>query len=154
MEHSVAVAKLGESFAFAQPRALDRDLLICGALLHDVGKVDELSATTMIEYTDPGRLMGHLVIGTLMVEARPATIPEFPIAKKWAVQHLILSHHGRREYGSPVLPATPEALALHHLDNLDAKVAAANRIISEDADPLRRWTDRSWMLETPLFKGI
>jgi len=69
------------------------------------------------------------------------------------MQHLILSHHGRREYGSPVLPATPEALALHHLDNLDAKTVAAARIIAADPDPARAWTERSWMLETPLYKG-
>ena len=154
MEHSVAVARLAEGFAAAQPDALDRDLLVAGALLHDIGKVDELSATTTIDYTDVGRLVGHLVIGCLMVEARTSASPAFPIAKKWAIQHLILSHHGRREYGSPVLPATPEALALHHLDNLDAKVAAANRLIAEDPDPLRRWTERSWMLETPLYKGL
>jgi len=89
----------------------------------------------------------------MMAADRARTIPGFPAGKLLLVQHLILSHHGRREYGSPVLPATPEALALHHLDNLDAKTVAAARIIASDPDPARAWTERSWMLETSLFKG-
>lgn len=152
LEHSMHVAALAENFAQSAP--VNRDLLVLGAILHDVGKVEELSAVTTIEYTDVGRLIGHLVLGSIMVERRAATIEGFPEMKRRLIQHLILSHHGRFEYGSPVLPKTPEALALHHLDNLDAKVEAARRIITQDTDGQRSWTDKSWMLETMLYKGL
>lgn len=152
MEHTISIARICESFAATTATELNADLLMAGALLHDIGKIDELGMGTVIEYTDVGKLLGHLAVGTIMVEKRAAQLPDFPNEKKWLVQHMILSHHGKREYGSPVLPCIPEALALHHVDNLDAKTVAARRIIDSDTDDERRWTDRSWMLETQLFK--
>ncbi len=153
LEHTVSIAKLADTFCAARATLLDRNLLLTGTLLHDIGKVRELSVNAAIEYTDEGNLIGHLSIGALMTAERARTIAGFPEEKLWLVQHLILSHHGRREYGSPVLPATPEALALHHLDNLDAKTVAARRIIDANADSNSHWTERSWMFETRLFKG-
>ncbi len=152
LEHTVSVGKLAETFGAAAPEGFNRDLLLCGALLHDIGKIEELGGGLTFDYTDSGQLLGHLTIGVLMVEKR-ALLSDLPRLKKELVMHLILSHHGKHEYGSPVLPKTPEALALHHLDNLDAKTEAALRLIAEDRDPERHWTEKSWMLETSLFKG-
>lgn len=152
LEHTVCLARYADLFARSSGDRLNRDLLLCGTLLHDIGKIEELSAGAVIEYTDKGKLLGHLVIGTMMLEERAKALPELPEIKKELVQHLILSHHGKFEYGSPVLPATPEALALHHIDNLDAKTIAARRIIDTDESP-EGWTQRSWMLETRLYKN-
>ena len=124
LEHTVAVAESAEATAAARPE-LDRDLLVAGALLHDVGKVWELSASPAFDYTDDGRLVGHIVMGVLEADRRMAAIEGFPAETRRQLLHLLASHHGQREYGSPVLPVTAEALALHHLDNLDAKVRAA-----------------------------
>ena len=90
----------------------------------------------------------------MMAAGRAAGLEGFPEPKLWLIQHLILSHHGRHEYGSPVLPKTPEAMALHHIDNLDAKVDAASRLIVSQAGSQGNWTERSWLLETDLFKGL
>lgn len=152
LEHTVCLARYADLFARSSGNRLNRDLLLCGTLLHDIGKTEELSVGAVIEYTDKGKLLGHLIIGTMMLEERAKALPALPPLKKQLVQHLILSHHGKFEYGSPVLPATPEALALHHIDNLDAKTIAARRIIDNDESP-EGWTQRSWMLETRLFKG-
>lgn len=153
LEHTVSIAKLADMFCATSSTPLNRDLLLAGAFLHDIGKVEELGVTATIGYTDVGSLIGHLNIGVLMVENRCRVLPDFPDIKKYLVMHLILSHHGKHEYGSPVLPATPEALALHHIDNLDAKTVAARRQIDEDPDAEAHWTAKSWMLETRLFKG-
>lgn len=153
LEHTMSLVRIADAFCAAVATPLNRDLLLAGTLLHDIGKIDELSAAATIEYTDSGRLIGHLAIGALMTAERAAALPDFPEEKKNLLIHMILSHHGKREYGSPVLPAIPEALALHHIDNLDAKTVAARRTIDEDPGEDRLWTDRSWMLETQLYKG-
>ncbi|MFH0911503.1 MAG: HD domain-containing protein [Planctomycetota bacterium] len=152
LEHTLAVMRLADRCASLNP-VLRRELLLAGAFFHDIGKIEELRLGAAIEYTDEGSLLGHLSQGALAVEARLTVLPEFPREKRNLLLHLILSHHGRYEYGSPVLPATPEAIALHHLDNLDAKVFAAGKAIEDDPDPARNWTERSFMLETRLFKG-
>jgi 3'-5' exoribonuclease len=101
---------------------VNRDLLLTGAVLHDIGKLRELSWGTSFDYTLEGQLLGHITIGIGMIEAKIATIPNFPAAKRLLVEHLVLSHHGEYEFGSPKLPMTPEAIVLHYLDNLDAKM--------------------------------
>ena len=153
LEHSVSMARICDMYARMTP-TLRRGLLIAGALLHDMGKLEEMQARVSVEYTDEGSLIGHLVQGVLMLEDMLRDkLPDFPRDKRALLMHLILSHHGKREYGSPVLPAIPEAFALHHIDNLDAKVFAALRQIENDPDAGRNWTERSFMLETRLFKG-
>lgn len=153
LEHTVSIAKLCDQYAKATP-SLRRDLLLTGAIFHDIGKMKELQVDTSIEYSDEGSLIGHLNIGVLMLENMiNERFPEFPADKKMLVYHLILSHHGQFEYGSPVLPAIPEAFALHHIDNLDAKVFAATKAIYDDINPSSNWTDRSFMLNTKIFKG-
>ncbi|MCL2000751.1 MAG: HD domain-containing protein [Planctomycetes bacterium] len=150
-EHTLAVTRLAASFA--ETARVNRDLLVLGALLHDIGKTEELSAKLAIGYTDRGKLVGHLCIGVEMLTERAAGIPGFPSSKLRLLQHLILSHHGRLEFGSPVLPKIPEAFALHHLDNLDAKVETANRLIDEMPNPEKRWTDYNRALETALYRA-
>ncbi|MDR0361132.1 MAG: HD domain-containing protein [Planctomycetota bacterium] len=151
VEHTLNVARLAADFAAGG--AVDRDLLLVGALLHDIGKIEELSMGLTIEYTDRGKLHGHLFIGAGMVGVRSRAIAGFPEEKRDLVQHLVLSHHGRLEYGSPVSPKIPEAFALHHLDNLDAKVETANRLIAAVRDPGKRWTEYSRTMETALYRA-
>ncbi|GHS95444.1 HD family phosphohydrolase [Planctomycetales bacterium] len=152
LEHTATILRYGRAILAQNAVRLNADLLTAGIILHDVGKIEELALGASIEYSDRGKLLGHISIGNLMVEERAATLPHFPPLKKYLLQHLILSHHGQMEYGSPVLPAVPEAFALHHLDNLDAKTVAAARLIGED-NGNSRWTPKSFMLATALFKG-
>ncbi len=152
LEHTASLLRVVDRYTQLTP-GLRRDLLVTGAILHDIGKVEELHAGVSIEYTDEGSLLGHLTQGILFLEGRLRDLPDFPREKRNLIYHLILSHHGRYEYGSPVLPAIPEALALHHIDNLDAKVYAATKAIREDTRVDSNWTERSWMLETRLYKG-
>jgi 3'-5' exoribonuclease len=122
MEHTLCVVRNAISMAENYPAA-NRSLLIAGGLLHDIGKVVEFSYEKKISYSDTGRLLGHISIGNSMVEAHCCHLGEFPVAKKILIQHLILSHHGLQEYGSPKCPATLEALILHHADLLDAQLS-------------------------------
>lgn len=101
---------------------VNRDLLLTGAMLHDIGKLEELRWGTSFEYTLPGQLLGHITIGVGMVDRKIAAIPGFPEAKRLLVEHMILSHHGKYEFGSPKLPMIPEAILLHYLDDMDAKM--------------------------------
>lgn len=149
LEHTLNIAVMAS--AFAEGGRVHRDLLLLGSLLHDVGKIQELEAGVTIEYTDRGKMLGHLFIGAQMVADRAAELQDFPAEKLRLVQHLILSHHGRYEFGSPVLPKIPEAFALHHLDNLDAKVETANKLLAAVTDTDRQWTDFSRALETQLY---
>ena len=101
---------------------VNRDLLLTGVVLHDIGKLRELRWGTSFDYTLEGQLLGHITIGLGMIERKIDAIPGFPPAKRVLVEHLVLSHHGRYEYGSPKLPMIPEAILLHYLDDLDAKM--------------------------------
>jgi len=120
--------------------------------LHDIGKTRELSYDRSFQYTDEGQLTGHLISGVLMVYERATKIEGFPSDLLNVLSHLILSHHGEYEWGSPVKPGTPEAIALHYLDNLDAKVHAATKAISEHKDANSSWTDYVKMFERRLYK--
>jgi len=150
LEHTVAVAKAARACAKLDPR-LDPDLLLAGALLHDVGKAHELACDPGPDYTDEGRLLGHMFLGAKRVDEAIASTEGFPPLLRLRLLHMILSHHGQHEFGAPVLPATPEALALHHLDNIDAKVQAAAPAIEPDASD-GNWTDYMRMLSVRVFK--
>jgi 3'-5' exoribonuclease len=145
----VAVGRSAATFAAAREE-LDRDLLVAGALLHDIGKVWELTSGPSFDYTDEGRLIGHIVMGVLEADRRMAAVKDFPAETRRQLLHLLASHHGLREYGSPVLPATAEALALHHLDNLDAKVRAAAD--AGPAAPGGAWSDFQKMLGARVYR--
>jgi 3'-5' exoribonuclease len=157
IEHVVKLLELGERVAPLYPD-LDADLLLTGIFLHDVGKVRELSYARMFSYTDEGQLIGHIVIGVEMLNEMAARVPDltgepFPQELLFRLKHMILSHHGTYEFGSPKLPMTPEAIALHYLDNLDAKVHSFTRDIRTDNNPGSAWTPFNQSLQRRLYKG-
>jgi len=152
LEHSICMATGAEAVAAANDR-LDRDLLVAGALLHDIGKIDELSSDVGFDKTDAGQMVGHIVLGTILLHDIINSLGQFPNDLRLELMHLILSHHGSREYGSPVVPATAEAIALHHLDNLDAKVQAADAAIHQPVPEGAKWTEFVRMLETRVYRG-
>ncbi|MGB6870632.1 MAG: OB-fold nucleic acid binding domain-containing protein [Acidobacteriaceae bacterium] len=121
LEHVLSLMGLCDSAVQHYP-SVNRDLLLAGVALHDIGKLRELAWGTSFDYTLEGQMLGHITIGIRMIEEKIATIPNFPAAKRLLVEHLVLSHHGRYEFGSPKLPMTPEAIMLHYLDDLDAKM--------------------------------
>jgi len=126
-EHTVKLAQVADAVCVNYP-ALNRDLLVTGALLHDVGKVMEYTTDAAIDYSVEGRLLGHIVQGTLLVESKLSALPDFPEEARRQVLHLILSHQGDPTMSSPVKPMTPEALTLHFLDELDSKLDAFARV--------------------------
>jgi 3'-5' exoribonuclease len=127
LEHVVSLLGLADRVA-VHYSMLDRDLLVTGVILHDIGKVHELEWDTGFDYTVEGVLLGHIQIGVDLVERTIASLPSFPDRLRTLVLHMILSHHGKLEFGSPKLPMIPEALVLNFLDDLDAKMQA---ILSE-----------------------
>jgi 3'-5' exoribonuclease len=142
LEHSVSVAsacdRLAEHYA-TQGVHLDRDLLVTGALLHDIGKIRELDPPPATAYTTAGRLLGHIVLGMQMVQREAAKIPGFPEDRLLHLQHLIASHQGKPEWDSPRVPQVLEAMVLHYADDLDAKVNQARTLLSSVAPG--EWSD-------------
>jgi len=158
LEHTIGVMRLAQAVCERYP-AVNRDLLLTGAFLHDIGKIDEMAYARAFDYTDEGNLLGHLVIGLTLIERKvrdweTATGEAFPEDLLAVLEHLIISHHGEYEYGSCKLPMTVEALTLHYLDNLDAKLHAIGSHIAADPDPQRRWTEFNRMLGRRLYKGL
>ena len=121
LEHIVSLLDIAD-LAARHYTEVNRDLLLTGVVLHDLGKLHELRWGTSFDYTLEGQLLGHITIGIGMVEKKLANLPDFPDNLRVLVEHLILSHHGKYEFGSPKLPMIPEALLLHYLDDLDAKM--------------------------------
>jgi 3'-5' exoribonuclease len=121
LEHVVSLLGICDLAANHYPE-INRDLLLTGAILHDVGKLEELRWGTSFEYTLEGQLIGHIAIGYAMIEKKLALLPGFPPALRLLVEHMVLSHHGKLEFGSPKLPMIPEAILFHYLDDLDAKM--------------------------------
>lgn len=157
LEHVVSMLDGAERLLPLYPE-LNRDLLLAGIFFHDIGKVRELSFERVFGYSDEGQLVGHLVIGVEMVNEKVRQVPDltgepFPQELLLRIKHMILSHHGTYEFGSPKLPMTPEAIALHHLDNLDAKIHTFTRDIRQDANALSAWTPFNQSLQRRLFKG-
>jgi 3'-5' exoribonuclease len=151
LEHTLAVTRLADTMAGLYP-AIDRSLLITGALLHDIGKIEEFSYEIYpFDYTDKGRLVGHLVLGVEMIQARVQKIKDFPEQILTHLQHLILSHHGRHEFGSPALPMTLEAFVLSFIDDIDAKINYLGRLSGQARDGGYQWTDFQKTLERFLY---
>lgn len=151
-EHVTSVVRLCERLCEVHPR-IDRDLLLTGAILHDIGKLRELDLAPAIEYTDEGELLGHVVVGTLMVADKIAELPDFPEELRLRVLHMLVSHHGELEYGSPKTPATLEAVALNLIENVDAKVQQFEEILASHAGSERSWTDFNTLLKRRVFLG-
>ncbi len=151
IEHTVAVAGMCRSLAERYPQ-VDGDLLLCAALLHDIGKCDELTFDTAIEYTDEGRLLGHVVLGVQRVQSAIARARlKIAGSRLMRLEHAMLSHHGELEWGSPKRPSTLEALLLHHVDNLDAKAAGFVAILGGAARADESWTDSGNLFRRPLY---
>lgn len=136
---------------------VSRDLVLAGIFLHDCGKVRELAYETNFSYTDEGQLIGHISIALLWIREKAAEVEKetgrpFPRDVEMALGHIILAHHGKYEFGSPRLPATAEAVMVHYLDNLDAKLNMVFEAIHADNDPQSRWTEYVRALETRVFK--
>jgi len=147
LEHTLSVASLAVGMAAHYPQ-LDRDLFLTGALLHDLGKVKEFSYKSVpFEYTDSGRLLGHLVIGAEMVREAARDVSGLTDERLDQLIHMILSHHGRYEFGSPVLPMTIESILLHHIDDIDAKVNFIDKLSTRLSSPGYQWSDYQRPLE-------
>ena len=140
LEHSLSLANLVRLISKNYP-FLNEDLMLAGALTHDLGKAWELSPELGFEYTDQGRLLGHIVLGLDIMEKKIAAIPKFPTSLALQIKHLVASHHGELEFGSPKEPVTLEAFCLHALDNMDAKLAGIFEYVQQQARPDERWTD-------------
>jgi 3'-5' exoribonuclease len=154
MEHVLSAARTAQAIAEQRP-FLNRDLLLAGVVLHDIGKTEELDPGPGFTYTDTGRLCGHIALGTLLVERFLVKLGDFPPKKRDLILHMILSHHGTHEFGSPVLPATAEAVALHYLECLDAKVQGIQTIIAQDraAGNEGLWTEFARVADGRIYKG-
>jgi 3'-5' exoribonuclease len=150
LEHIVSLCDLCR-LAAQHYRELDLDLLLTGAILHDIGKLDELCYERAIHYTDDGQLLGHIVLGLEQVTERMNGIEGFPSDYKTLIKHLLISHHGQYEFGSPKLPMFPEALVLHYLDDLDSKMAAARAVLGADGGE-EGWTAFSSALNRKLLR--
>lgn len=133
LEHTLSVTKLCDYYCSAYP-ILKRDLLLTAAMCHDIGKTREISAFPANDYTDEGQLLGHIVMGAQMVAGKAAKIKGFPDSLLTQVEHCILAHHGKYEYGSPKVPAIIEALALNYADDTDAKLETFKEILENNAD--------------------
>src|SRR5437762_1881369 len=132
---------------------INRDLLLTGAFLHDIGKIHELAYHRSFSYTTRGQLLGHMIIELEMLQAKLARLPDFPDDLKTLVEHLIISHHGQYEFGSPKLPMFPEALMLHYLDDLDSKMEAMRAQFERDAESDGGWTGYNSSLGRPLLNA-
>ncbi|MDR3685272.1 MAG: HD domain-containing protein [Geothrix sp.] len=146
LEHTLSVMSMAER-ACGHYRDLNRDLVLAGVLLHDVGKTAELSYQRSFGYTDAGNLLGHIALEAQWISQAVGKIPAFPEELRLQILHIVLSHHGHLEFGSPVLPKTPEALLVHYLDDLDGKLEAMSRAMQDEASggswsPFNRALDR------------
>lgn len=150
LEHTLSLAGLVQQSLKSYP-FLDADLVLAGALLHDLGKSRELSADLGFDYTDEGRLLGHILIGVRILEEKIAAIPDFPPELAMHVKHLVTSHHGKMEFGSPRTPASLEALFLHALDNLDAKMWGVHAFLEAEARGGGNWTSFHRVYEQYFF---
>jgi 3'-5' exoribonuclease len=156
LEHTLKVARAAKALLPLYPK-LNADLVLAGAFVHDVGKIAELSAGVTMSYTDRGLLIGHITIGVLWVQQKAAalaaeTSEPFPQRTLDLLQHIILAHHGVHEYGSPKLPAIPEAFFIHFLDNLDAKMFMTLNAIASDPDRESSFTGYLKQIETKIYK--
>lgn len=153
LEHTLSVVRMLDLAADHYPQ-LNRDLLIAGGMLHDIGKIYEFSYDSLIEYSDEGRMIGHLVMGVEMINKKIESIADFPPQLALEIRHIILSHHGEFEFGSPKRPKTREALVIHFMDDLDAKLNAFDSFVAADANNNDSdWTSFNRFFERYLYKG-
>jgi 3'-5' exoribonuclease len=150
LDHVVSLFRSCDLMCRNYPQ-INRDLLLTGAFLHDIGKIHELAYNRSFSYTTRGQLLGHMVIELEMVHAKITQIPNFPSELKTLVEHLIISHHGQYEFGSPKLPMFPEALVLHYLDDLDSKMESMRAHFEREVSSEGVWTGYNPSLARPLL---
>lgn len=151
IEHVLSLCALAK-FAASHYEGIDLDLLLSGVILHDIGKIEELSYDRGFSYSDDGQLLGHIMIGIRIIHDKLSGLPQFPRKKRVLLEHMVLSHHGQLEYGSPKLPLFPEALLLHYLDNLDSKMLCIKSLAERDRQVEGNWTGFSAPLERVILK--
>jgi 3'-5' exoribonuclease len=151
LEHVLSMCGLCRAMAAHYP-SLDGDLLMTGAILHDIGKIYELNYERSFSYSSDGQLLGHIFIAGRLVDEKIAALPGFPPKLRTLVQHLILSHHGSLAFGSPKLPMFPEAVVLHYLDDLDAKMECMRALVEQDRQVEGHFTAYSSALERAVLK--
>lgn len=151
LEHTLSVVRLLDKVA-DHYQNLNKDMLMTGGILHDIGKIHEFSYDSIIEYSDEGRLIGHIVMGVEMINKKTAAIEGFPEQLALELRHIILSHHGEFEFGSPKRPKTLEALAVHYIDDLDAKFNAYQTFMADSTSSGSDWTAYNRFLDRYLYK--
>lgn len=149
-EHSLNMARIVDVLCQVY-QDLDRDLLICGALLHDIGKIEQYEISTMIDYSDEGRLVGHINTGDFRVTTAMRAIEGFPIKTEQLLRHLIVSHQGQMETGSPVVPQTREAFILYYADEIDSKMGALRHVAEKTGE--RPWSDYVNLIGRHIYFG-
>jgi 3'-5' exoribonuclease len=151
LDHVVSLFRLCDLACRNYPEMIDRDLLLTGAFLHDIGKIHELTFARSFTYTTRGQLLGHMIIELEMLHQKIGQVPGFPEPYKTLLEHLIISHHGKYEFGSPKMPMFPEALMLHYLDDLDSKMESMRAHFEREPDA--EWTSYNPSLERPLLNS-
>jgi 3'-5' exoribonuclease len=151
LEHVLSLVELGDLTCDHYP-SLCRELVVAGLVLHDLGKIDELTCARGFRYTTRGQLVGHIAIALEIVRAKMRDIPDFPVALQDQIEHILLSHHGKLEFGSPKEPMFPEALVVHYLDDMDSKLEAMRAQYAADKDRAGEWTARNPALKRELLK--
>jgi 3'-5' exoribonuclease len=152
LEHSLALVKLVKTIVPLY-EGINEDLLVAGALLHDVGKIHEMSYERAFDYTDAGKLLGHITIGVEMVEEKIRMVAGFPRELGLLLKHMLLSHHGQYEFGSPKRPKTVEATILNYLDDMDSKINGIRSHIAKETASSSRWTAHHRLYDRYFFKG-
>ena len=151
LEHNLSLCRLAK-LVLQNYTGLDEDLIIAGVILHDLGKIYELSYSRSFGYTTDGQLLGHMILEIEILHRHLAQMPDFPRPLQTLLEHLIISHHGQYEFGSPKLPMFPEALLLHSLDNLDSKLQGMQNLIAKESLLEGDWTGYLPSLGRPLLK--
>ncbi len=149
LEHSVTLARMGKSVA--AHTGGDEDIIVAGSLLHDIGKVEEITIKGGFAYSDRGRLLGHITLGVMVLEQLISGIDGFPSCLADVLRHIILSHHGEAEWGSPKKPMCVEAMVIHYLDNLDAKVTGVKEHMNENMED-EKWSQFHRLYESRFYK--
>jgi len=151
LEHVLSLCTLSRLTA-AHYKTIDLDLLLAGAILHDIGKVEELSYARGFSYSSDGQLLGHIILGLRLLHAKFEKLPDFPPKLRTLIEHMIVSHHGELEFGSPKVPIFAEAVLLHHLDNMDSKMDAVRGALQRDRAVEGEFTGWIAPLERVLLK--
>ncbi len=153
LEHTLSICGLADKITGHYKNGINRDLLLAGAMLHDIGKIYELSYRRSFDYTDEGRLLGHITMGIELIDRKMRQIQAFPEKLSVLLKHMLLSHHGHLEFGSPKRPKTIEAIILYYLDDLDAKVSTVQALAENERDKDSSWTPYQKLFDRYIYKG-